>query len=373
MTKINLYPLMKHKMKNDAKLDNLFLDVNVKFPSKLYRNLFIILFIIVVVLSGTLAVTFKSVRELKVEMHFLKLMYQNNTQSSLRVESFDPSNQMEIGDDRRVGNVTLIMPNDRIISNQSTYTNNKIKGRVNNFLDVTKSRKLKALLFSVSKKQSIRRFSRLTQKKATADGDSSDDVLSTWNDSHATRLERATRDIKELSKTEETKEEQDEKDEKEQTEGKVSQFRKNERRYKKSRKSRRGHKRNHNQARPLVATFVGAKPDLLNAAFIGPWVKMENKKYKLYDFKKFHLVENNMAIEVGTSGLYMISVQIYYSGDMNHYSFLLVLNSEGSPRNQTLVSCATVSLKKEVSCYTNIITHLQKYDRLSVQQQETER
>lgn len=43
--------------------------------------------------------------------------------------------------------------------------------------------------------------------------------------------------------------------------------------------------------------------------YIGPWVKREEDNHQ-YNLSKFHLVEDNMSIQVGISGLYMISVQV---------------------------------------------------------------
>jgi hypothetical protein len=44
-------------------------------------------------------------------------------------------------------------------------------------------------------------------------------------------------------------------------------------------------------------------------AIIGPWIKSDHDD-KQYNLTKFHLVEKNMAIEITTKGLYLISVQV---------------------------------------------------------------
>ncbi|KAL6424673.1 hypothetical protein ACFW04_009975 [Cataglyphis niger] len=126
---------------------------------------------------------------------------------------------------------------------------------------------------------------------------------------------------------------------------------------------------------PAVVTFVGAIPEqeFKNTVYIGPWIK-SSRSNGAYDFTKFYLAEENYSIEVTISGLYMISVQIFYFGKPINHSYWVLLNSEGSSMKQKLITCAIASVSLEGgSCYTSIITYLQKGDRLSIQQQERNR
>ncbi|EFN71513.1 hypothetical protein EAG_13702 [Camponotus floridanus] len=142
------------------------------------------------------------------------------------------------------------------------------------------------------------------------------------------------------------------------------------------RKSRRLQRQLENIGRdPAVVTFVGAIPeqDFQNTAYVGPWIK-SNKDNGSYDFNKFYLAEENYSIEVTISGLYMISVQIFYFGKSTSHSYWVVLNSEGSSMKQKLITCASASVSSsEISCYTGLTTYLRKGDRLSIQQQERNR
>ncbi|XP_076757913.1 uncharacterized protein LOC143427561 isoform X2 [Xylocopa sonorina] len=127
---------------------------------------------------------------------------------------------------------------------------------------------------------------------------------------------------------------------------------------------------------PLVATFVGAVPEqhITDTVYIGPWVK-STKNDSQYSLNKFHLVENKKSIEVTVTGLYMISAQIFYFGESTNYSYWILLSSEGKSKTQKLVKCSTASSPSatEVSCYTSVITSLQKGDRVHIQQQERDR
>ncbi|XP_076670509.1 uncharacterized protein LOC143369914 isoform X2 [Andrena cerasifolii] len=127
---------------------------------------------------------------------------------------------------------------------------------------------------------------------------------------------------------------------------------------------------------PLVATFVGAIPEqhVTDTFYIGPWVKSA-KNNTQYSLNKFHLVEDKKSIEVTTTGLYMISVQIFYFGEPTNYSYWILLSSEGKSATQKLVKCSTASSVSatEVSCYTSVITPLQRGDRVHIQQQERNR
>ncbi|CAL7941685.1 unnamed protein product [Xylocopa violacea] len=127
---------------------------------------------------------------------------------------------------------------------------------------------------------------------------------------------------------------------------------------------------------PLVATFVGAVPEqhITDTVYIGPWVK-STKNDSQYSLNKFHLVENKKSIEVTLTGLYMISAQIFYFGEPTNYSYWILLSSEGKSKTQKLVKCSTASSSSatEVSCYTSVITSLQKGDRVHIQQQERDR
>ncbi|XP_011308251.1 uncharacterized protein [Fopius arisanus] len=125
---------------------------------------------------------------------------------------------------------------------------------------------------------------------------------------------------------------------------------------------------------PLVATFVGAVPEqhVTDTVYIGPWVKRNETRY---GFNKFHLVEDKRSIEVTANGLYMISAQIYYYGEKTHYSYWILLSSEGSSTTRKVIKCATVSAVSatEASCYTSVILPLRRGDRLHIQQQERNR
>ncbi|XP_025158154.1 uncharacterized protein LOC105186059 isoform X2 [Harpegnathos saltator] len=127
---------------------------------------------------------------------------------------------------------------------------------------------------------------------------------------------------------------------------------------------------------PLVATFVGAIPEqrIYDTVQIGPW-KKNNRTSSHFDFTKFHLVEDNMSIEVTISGLYIISVQIFYYGESKKCSYDVLLNSEGMFEAKQLVTCitATSHATSEITCHTSVVTYLQKGDRLSIHQRETDR
>ncbi|XP_076290666.1 uncharacterized protein LOC143214034 isoform X2 [Lasioglossum baleicum] len=127
---------------------------------------------------------------------------------------------------------------------------------------------------------------------------------------------------------------------------------------------------------PLVATFVGAIPEqhITDTVYIGPWVK-STKNNTQFSLNKFHLVEDKKSIEVTTTGLYMISAQIFYFGEPTNYSYWILLSSEGDSKTQKLVKCSTASSTSatEVSCYTSVITSLQRGDRVHIQQQEKNR
>ncbi|XP_012536905.1 uncharacterized protein LOC105837006 [Monomorium pharaonis] len=165
------------------------------------------------------------------------------------------------------------------------------------------------------------------------------------------------------------KRQNEKKDEKHrQNKEKVEKQGQNDKENKKRLQNRRGRK--HKRSRPLVATFIGAVSESKNTV-IGPWLKKSvNHKY---DFTKFHLVDNNMAIQIGISGLYIISVQIYYIANVKDHSYWVLLNSEGASTKQRLVTCSTASLNAEVSCYTSLTMYLKKGDRLSVLQQQKDR
>ncbi|KAK0157354.1 hypothetical protein PV328_011106 [Microctonus aethiopoides] len=125
---------------------------------------------------------------------------------------------------------------------------------------------------------------------------------------------------------------------------------------------------------PLVATFVGAVPEqhVTDTVYIGPWVRKNESRY---GFNKFHLVEDKRSIEVTANGLFMISTQIYYFGEPTHYSYWILLNSEGSSTTKKVTKCASVSAVSatETSCYTSVILPLRRGDRLRIQQQERDR
>ncbi|KAK1124881.1 hypothetical protein K0M31_006232 [Melipona bicolor] len=139
---------------------------------------------------------------------------------------------------------------------------------------------------------------------------------------------------------------------------------------------RSGRSRREEGRGPLVATFVGAIPEqhITDTVYIGPWVK-SIKNNTQYNLNKFHLVEDKKSIEVTVTGLYMISAQIFYFGERINYSYWILLNSEGKSNTQKLVKCSTASSSSatEVSCYTSIITPLQRGDRVHIQQQEKDR
>ncbi|XP_011308250.1 uncharacterized protein [Fopius arisanus] len=143
---------------------------------------------------------------------------------------------------------------------------------------------------------------------------------------------------------------------------------------KQRRKIKRRPKRSRRRLGPLVATFVGAVPEqhVTDTVYIGPWVKRNETRY---GFNKFHLVEDKRSIEVTANGLYMISAQIYYYGEKTHYSYWILLSSEGSSTTRKVIKCATVSAVSatEASCYTSVILPLRRGDRLHIQQQERNR
>ncbi|XP_011338136.1 uncharacterized protein LOC105279800 isoform X4 [Ooceraea biroi] len=153
-------------------------------------------------------------------------------------------------------------------------------------------------------------------------------------------------------------------------------FRRDEGRGKKRRKNRRRPNRSRRRLAPLVATFIGAVPEqcITNSALIGPWIK-KGDEYSQYDLAKFHLVEKRMAIEITTNGLYSISAQIFYFGELKKHSYWILLSSEGLSKPQQLVKCATTTsnVAAEVSCYTSIIMHMKRGDRLYIEQQERDR
>ncbi|XP_033208347.1 uncharacterized protein LOC117167481 isoform X2 [Belonocnema kinseyi] len=144
----------------------------------------------------------------------------------------------------------------------------------------------------------------------------------------------------------------------------------------KKKKNKRRPKRSRRRLGPLIATFVGAQPEqhVTDSVYIGPWVKSSRNESR-YNFNKFHLVEDKKSIEVTTNGLYMISTQIFYFGESTHYSYWILLSSEGASLTQKLAKCATVSAvtDTEVSCHTSIIIPLKRGDRVRVQQQERNR
>ncbi|XP_012274793.1 uncharacterized protein LOC105696689 isoform X2 [Orussus abietinus] len=170
----------------------------------------------------------------------------------------------------------------------------------------------------------------------------------------------------------------------------VSRSRRDSRAKKRNRSSQRKSKRNRRQTEsvrenicteppligPLTATFVGAVPEqhVTDTVYVGPWTK-SSKNESRYNFNKFHLVEDNRSIEVTTSGLYFISTQIFYFGGPVHYSYWILLSSEGASSTQKLTKCATVSAisDTEISCHTSITLPLRKGDRLHIQQQERDR
>ncbi|XP_076633088.1 uncharacterized protein LOC143347623 isoform X3 [Colletes latitarsis] len=159
-------------------------------------------------------------------------------------------------------------------------------------------------------------------------------------------------------------------------EPRTGRAKRDERRGKKRRKNKRRPKRSHRRLGPLVATFVGAIPEqhVTDTVYIGPWVK-STKNDTQYSLTKFHLVEDKKSIEVTATGLYMISAQIFYFGEPTNYSYWILLSSEGKSRTQKLVKCSTSSstTATEVSCYTSVITPLQRGDRVHIQQQEKDR
>ncbi|XP_034938564.1 uncharacterized protein [Chelonus insularis] len=125
---------------------------------------------------------------------------------------------------------------------------------------------------------------------------------------------------------------------------------------------------------PLVATFVGAEPEqhITDTVYVGPWVKRNESRY---GFNRFHLVEDQRSIEVTVNGLFMVSVQIVYFGKPTHYSYWILLRSEGTSSSKQVGKCATASANyaTEASCFTSVILPLRRGDRLHIQQQERDR
>ena len=68
-------------------------------------------------------------------------------------------------------------------------------------------------------------------------------------------------------------------------------------------------------------------------------------------------------------------LQIFYFGESTHYSYWILLSSEGESVTQKLAKCATVSAvtDTEISCHTSIIIPMKRGDRIRVQQQERNR
>lgn len=161
-----------------------------------------------------------------------------------------------------------------------------------------------------------------------------------------------------------------------QRESRARKLRRDEGRGKKRRQNRRWPKRSRRRLGPSVVTFVGAIPEqeFKNSVYIGPWIK-SSRSNGPYDLNKFYLTEDNYSIEASISGLYMISVQIFYFGKSINHSYWVLLNSEGTSTKEKLITCAIASASNasEASCYTSITTYLQKGDRLSIQQQERNR
>jgi len=69
------------------------------------------------------------------------------------------------------------------------------------------------------------------------------------------------------------------------------------------------------------------------------------------------------------------SLQIIYSGNSMTHSYWILVNPEGSSQRekQKPITCATVSVNSEVSCYTSTVMYLERGDRISLQQQEKNR
>ncbi|XP_043285466.1 uncharacterized protein [Venturia canescens] len=159
-------------------------------------------------------------------------------------------------------------------------------------------------------------------------------------------------------------------------ESRTGRYRRDEGRGKKRRKIKRRLKRSRRRLGPLVATFVGAVPEqhVTDTVYVGPWVKSTRNESR-YSFNKFHLVEDKTSIEVTANGLYMVSAQIYYFGEPTHYSYWILLTSEGSSNTRKVIKCATVSAvsASEASCYTSVVLSLRRGDRLHIQQQERDR
>ncbi|XP_044006449.1 uncharacterized protein LOC122851349 isoform X2 [Aphidius gifuensis] len=125
---------------------------------------------------------------------------------------------------------------------------------------------------------------------------------------------------------------------------------------------------------PLFATFIGGVPEqhISDDGHIGPWVKRNESGY---GFNKFHLVEDKKSIEVTANGLYMISVQIFYLGEASHFSYWILLDSEGYSNTRRLTKCSTSSTvaATEASCHTTVTVPMKRGDRFQIQQQEKNR
>ncbi|XP_072763037.1 uncharacterized protein [Anoplolepis gracilipes] len=138
---------------------------------------------------------------------------------------------------------------------------------------------------------------------------------------------------------------------------------------KKQQKGRRPKRNYRRLLYPAMITFVGQIPEFDLNKTDGPWMKSWNHASP-FDFTKFHMTDGNYSIEVGISGLYMISVQIFYFGNSINHSYWMLLKSEGMSVSKKLAKCAIITNKLEGSCYTSITGYIKKGDRLSIQGQE---
>ncbi|XP_032669546.1 uncharacterized protein LOC116843313 [Odontomachus brunneus] len=149
----------------------------------------------------------------------------------------------------------------------------------------------------------------------------------------------------------------------------------NKRRFNRIRRQSEFHNRSNSQNYPLLATFIGLLPEQFtdDTFIIGPW-KVKNRRSNPFEFTKFRLVDDDMSIQIITSGLYMISVQIFYYGESMRYSYQVILHSKDNSE-RILVRCATAAcdVTGKMTCHTSVIVYLERDDVLSVYQNEMDR
>ncbi|XP_011164425.1 uncharacterized protein LOC105199159 isoform X2 [Solenopsis invicta] len=327
MPQINI-PMPVDKIRNDTQFQKIVLNINIKKSKVLLKCFWNFLFLSLII---SMIVTTLLIHQLQAQMNFLISMYQDSNENN-RVNS----------------------------SNSSVNYNDPVRPVISSTLEFSNQMEVRNDKNSRITRQNFLRSE--TQYNTTLeDKTSHDHKLISQSE---LRMRRMRRDHKESekgqNKIENKRQHIKDKDEKRRQS-------KKKKRQQKRQQNRRGRK--HKRSRPLMATFIGQVPESVNAV-IGRWMK-SNANHQ-YDFTEFHLVNNNMEIEIGISGLYIISVQIFYVSNATN-SYWLLLNSKGASTTRKLITCATAPSDMEVSCYTSLIIYLQERDRLSLQQVQKER